>query len=287
MPIRMRFRLPRKSASLGIALIIGGQFLFAAMGVEIRFLADGVPNEVLVFFRNIMSLGLLAPWLFRDGLPRLRTQVPHLHLLRGGAGLAAMYCFYYAIRHLPLAEAMVLLLGAPLYIPLIGLLWLKEPVPGRVWPGVALGFGGVLVIMHPGFEGISTPVAIALLGGFFAAIVQVSIRRLSRTEPTLRIVFYFAFTGTLLSGTPLVWAWSTPSPHDLLWLLAVASFSTLGQVCLTLGLSMASVARLGIFSYFSVIFAAAFGWLLWQEPITSWQVAGSLLILLAGLLAGG
>jgi drug/metabolite transporter (DMT)-like permease len=50
---------------------------------------------------------------------------------------------------------------------------------------------------------------------------------------------------------------------------------------------MASVARLGIFSYFSVIFAAAFGWLLWQEPITSWQVAGSLLILLAGLLAGG
>lgn len=283
----MRFHRLGKSLPLGMALIIGGQFLFAGMGVGIRFLGDEVPNEVLVFFRNILGLGLLAPWLFRDGLPGLRTQVPHLHLLRGGAGLAAMYCFYYAIMRLPLAEAMVLLLGAPLYIPLIGLLWLKEPVPARVWLGVALGFGGVLVMMRPGLAGISTPVALALLGGFFAAIVQVTIRRLSRTEPTLRTVFYFAFTGTLLSALPLAWAWSTPSPHALVGLLAVAVCSTLGQVCLTQGLSMASVARLGIFSYFSVIFAAAFGWLLWQEPITHWQVAGSLLILLAGLLAGG
>ena len=283
----MRFHRLGKSLPLGMALIIGGQFLFAGMGVGIRFLGDEVPNEVLVFFRNILGLGLLAPWLFRDGLPGLRTQVPHLHLLRGVAGLAAMYCFYYAIMRLPLAEAMVLLLGAPLYIPLIGLLWLKEPVPARVWLGVALGFGGVLVMMRPGLAGISTPVALALLGGFFAAIVQVTIRRLSRTEPTLRIVFYFAFTGTLLSALPLAWAWSTPSPRALVGLLAVAVCSTLGQVCLTQGLSMASVARLGIFSYFSVIFAAAFGWLLWQEPITHWQVAGSLLILLAGLLAGG
>jgi len=271
---------------LGIALLIGGQFLFAAMGVGIRFLTDEVPNEVLVFFRNILGLALLAPWLFRGGLPSLQTEVPHLHLLRGVAGLAAMYCFYYAIMHLPLAEAMVLLIGAPLYIPLIGLLWLKEPVPARVWLGVALGFGGVLVILRPGLEGISTPVAIALLGGFFAAIVQVTIRRLSGTEPTLRIVFYFAFTGAILSALPLTWSWITPSPRHLVWLLAIAVFSTLGQVCLTLGLSMASVARLGIFSYFSVIFGAGFGWLLWQEPISTGTVAGSLLILIAGVLAG-
>ncbi len=283
----MRLRRPRHSLPLGISLIIGGQFLFAAMGVGVRFLADEVPNEVLVFFRNILGLALLAPWLFEDGLPSLRTQIPHLHLLRGVAGLAAMYCFYFAIMHLPLAEAMVLLLSAPLYIPLISLIWLKEPVSGRVWVGVVLGFGGVLVIMHPGLEGISTPVAIALLGGFFAAIVQVTIRRLSGSEPTLRIVFYFALTGALFSSLPLAWTWSTPSPRNLVWVLAVAVFSTLGQVCLTQGLSMASVARMGIFSYFSVIFGAAFGWLLWQEPITSWKVAGSLLIMLAGLLAGG
>lgn len=283
----MRFPRPGRNLPLGISLIIGGQFLFAAMGVGVRLLADEVPNEVMVFFRNILGLALLAPWLLKDGLPSLRTQIPHLHLLRGVAGLTAMYCFYFAIIHLPLAEAMVLLLSAPLYIPLIGLIWLKEPVPGRVLVGVALGFGGVLVIMHPGLEGISTPVAIALLGGFFAAIVQVTIRRLSGSEPTLRIVFYFALTGALLSSLPLAWAWSTPSPHNLVWLLAVAVFSTLGQVCLTQGLSMASVARLGIFSYFSVIFGAAFGWLLWQEPITIWKVTGSLLIMLSGLLAGG
>lgn len=283
----MRFRRPGHSLPLGISLIIGGQFLFAAMGVGVRFLATEVPNEVLVFFRNILVLVLLAPWLLMDGLPSLRTQIPHLHLLRGVAGLAAMYCFYFALMHLPLAEAMVLFLSAPLYIPLIGLIWLKEPVPGKVWLAVALGFGGVLIIIRPSLEGITTPAAIALLGGFFAAIVQVTIRRLARSESTFRIVFYFAFTGVLLSGLPLTWAWSTPSPRNFAWLLAIAVFSTLGQICLTQGLSMANVARMGIFSYFSVIFGAAFGWLLWEEPITSWKVAGSALIVLAGLLAGG
>jgi drug/metabolite transporter (DMT)-like permease len=197
-----------------------------------------------------------------------------------------MYCFFYAIAHMPLADAMLLNLTSPLFIPLVALIWLHESVSARVWLAIAIGFAGVLLILRPDLEGISPVALIALLGGLFAAVAKVTVRRLSRTEPPLRIVFYFALTAGLVSAVPLAWAWVPPTPTALLWLVAVALFATVGQVCLTKGLSLAPAARMGAFGYFSVIFGAAYGWLLWDEILAWSTFGGSLLIMLAGLLVG-
>jgi len=271
---------------IGAAFIVGGELMFASMGVGVRIVSELLPNASIVFYRNFFGLMLLSPWLLRHNLKGLRTRVPHLHLLRGIAGVSAMYCFYYAIAHMPLAEAMVLKLSAPLFIPMVALLWLHELVPARVWLGIAIGFGGVLLIMRPGLEGISHAAPIALLGGLFAAIAKVAVRRLSRTEPTVRIVFFFALTAALISSVPAAWAWETPSFHALSWMLAIALFATLGQLCLTSGMSMAPAARMGAFGYFSVIFGAAYGWFLWDEQLVWWTIGGTALIFLSGLLAG-
>jgi len=92
----------------GAGLIILGEFLFASMGVGIRFVSAEVPNEVVVFFRNSFSVLLLIPWLLQGAHPRFVTRVPWLHLLRALAGLGAMYCFFFAIAHIPLAYGWLL-----------------------------------------------------------------------------------------------------------------------------------------------------------------------------------
>ena len=92
----------------GADLIILGEFLFASMGVGIRFVSAEVPNEVVVFFRNSFSVLLLTPWLLRGARPRFATVVPWLHLLRALAGVGAMYCFFFAIAHIPLAYGWLL-----------------------------------------------------------------------------------------------------------------------------------------------------------------------------------
>lgn len=277
----------RRGLWLGAAFIILGEFFFASMGVGIRFVADSLPNESIVFFRNLFGLCLLAPWLLRGGRPGLRTEVPHLHLLRGVAGVSAMYCFFYAIAQIPLAEAMLLKLSSPLFIPVIAFLWLHERIGPRVWLAIGTGFAGVLLILRPGLEGVSPVALIALLGGLFAAIAKVTVRRLSRTEPAVRIVFYFALIATLVSSVPVTWSWHTPTPEELGWLLGLSLFATLGQLCLTTGMSLAPAAHMGAFGYFSVVFGAAYGWLLWDERLLWPTVAGSLLIFLSGLVAGG
>jgi drug/metabolite transporter (DMT)-like permease len=281
----MTFERARQNIWLGAVFVVAGELMFASMGVGIRFVADELPNESIVFFRNLFSLSLLLPWLLRSGVGGFKTAVPHLHLLRGIAGVSAMYCFFYAIANIPLADAMLLKLTSPLFIPLVALFWLREPVSPKIWLALAIGFAGVLLILRPGIGGVSPIALIALLGGMFAAVAKVTVRRLSQSEPPLRIVFYFALTATLISSIPLTWAWQTPSPSAFGWLLAIALFATVGQLCLTSGLSLAPAARMGSFGYFAVVFGALYGWLLWDEILMWWTIAGTLLIVTAGTLA--
>ena len=280
----------QRTLALGAAFIVIGELCFATMGVGIRFVSVELPNEMIVFARNLVGLSLVAPWLLHRGIGTIATSVPALHLMRAIAGVAAMYCFFYAIANLPLAEAMLLKLTAPVFMPLIAMLWLHERVTALLWVALGIGFCGVLVILDPSLDAgsaVVSPVAlIGLLGGILAALAKVTVRRLSRSEPPTRIVFYFALIAGAISAVPLLWAWQTPSPTAMIWLLGIAIAATLGQLALTRGLSLAPASRMGAFGYFAVVFGAAYGALIWEEAITWSLVAGSVLIAVAGLLAG-
>ena len=101
---------------------------------------------------------------------------------------------------------------------MIAYLWIREPVAQKVRGAIVLGFLGIALILKPGL-GIVQPVALVGLGaGALAAVAMVSIRRMSASEPTIRIVFYFTVLGTLFSAVPLVWSWRSPQP-EVWWLL--------------------------------------------------------------------
>jgi drug/metabolite transporter (DMT)-like permease len=265
--------------------IIVAEFLFASMAVAIRHISEIASNEQVVFFRNLFGILILTPWLLRHRTEGLRSAVPHLHLLRSVAGLGAMYCFFYAIAHLPLAQAMLLKLSAPLFIPIIALFWLKEPVGTGVGLALLLGFVGVILVLRPEAQGLDPVALIALAGGALAAVAKTTVRRLGRTEPVGRIVFYFALVGTAISALPLFWAWQPLGLHNYAWLLAVAALATAGQVFLTKGFGLAPAARMGAFGYSSVLFGALYGWWLWAETPTALMIGGAALIALAGILA--
>lgn len=270
----------------GALLIVAAELMFALMGASIRQVSADLNNGMVVFARNLVGLALLSSFAVHTGHRSLRTRVPHLHLLRGTAGLGAMYCFFYAIAHMPLANAMLLKLSAPLFIPLVALAWLGERFTWHVLAALAVGFAGVIVILLPDFGSMAPVAMIALLGGALAAIAKVTVRRLSATEPAARTVFYFSAIGTSASLLPLIWLWDTPTREQLIWLLVLGVFATAGQMLLTRGMACAPAARLGPFAFFSVIFGAVLGWVFWQEILGWPTVFGTLLVLASAVLVG-
>lgn len=270
----------------GALLIVAAELMFSCMGASIRHVSAELNNGIIVFARNLVGLAVLAAVMAHTGFRGLATRVPHLHLLRGTAGLGAMYCFFYAIAHMPLANAMLLKLSAPLFMPLLALFWLGERFSWHVIAALAIGFSGVTVILLPDFGDTAAVGGIALLGGALAAVAKVTVRRLSASEPATRTVFYFAAIGSLASLAPLLWLWQTPSVDQLQWLLLIGLFATAGQFLLTRGMACAPAARLGPFTFFAVVFGAALGWLFWDEVLGWPTVVGTLLVLGSAVVVG-
>ncbi|MCW4181997.1 DMT family transporter [Candidatus Thiodiazotropha endoloripes] len=274
----------KQNILLGALFILLSEFMFASMGAVVKQLTQSLPSEMAVFMRNLFGVALLLPLVWGSGFVSLKTQVFHLHLLRSVAGVSAMYCFFYALANLPLADGMLLKMTSPLFMPLIAWYWLSEPMYRTVLLAIGIGFVGVILVLNPGGE-FNQIALIGLLGGVFASLAKVSLRRLGKTEPSVRVVFYFALLSSLISAIPMGWNWQQPTVTEW-WLFALLGlFGTLGQLLLTRGYAIATAARVSPFTYTSVLFGAAYGYLFWGETLSLQFIFGALLIGLAGIIA--
>ena len=279
-------RVPNENNNLarGALLVIASSLIFAAMGAAIKVVSVHLPLEMVVFFRNFFGLISLSPWILHAGPLGIRTQRCWLHGVRTLAGLAGMYCFFYALGRLHLGEAVLLNFSAPLFIPVFALLWLRESVPNRLPWALAVGLAGIALILKPTI-GILNPIAlIGLASGIFTALVTVCIRDLSKTEPPERIVFYFGAFATLGSAIPLLWNWQTPDLTQWGLLMGIGLMATMAQVLVTRGIAQAPAGQLGPFSYATVVFAAVIGWVAWGEMLDGISLVGAMLVCIAGVL---
>ncbi|MBA1148763.1 DMT family transporter [Ectothiorhodospiraceae bacterium WFHF3C12] len=268
----------------GAAFIVVSELLLATMSAAIKVVSAELPNEMLVFFRNLFGLAVLLPFALRNGIGGLATRRLPVHLARSLAGVGAMYCFFYTIASIPLAEAILFKLTAPFFIPVIAWLWLSESIPGTAKIAIALGFAGGAMVLQPGFREIPLAGLVGLAGAVLAALAKVAIRRMSNTEPSTRIVFYFGTVATSVSAIPLLWAWQTPGWHAVAWLSVMGVSATIAQLLLTRAYALAPAGQIGPFTYVSVIFGSTYGWLFWDEVPGPAVILGSLLIVAAGIL---
>jgi drug/metabolite transporter (DMT)-like permease len=267
------------------AFMVTSAFLFAVMGLLVKLASAYLPNAMVVFFRNALSLVALLPWALRQERGALTTHHLKEHLVRGLAGLMAMYCFFYALAHLRLADAVLLNYSLPLFMPFVESLWLGEPFPRRLWGPIVVGFLGIVLILKPGM-GLFQPAAlVGMAAALFAALAQVGVRRLTQSEPVTRIVFYFGVIATAVSAVPLVPAWITPRPRDLAVLAALAVCATAAQLAMTRAYAHAPAAWVGPFIYSSVVFAGALDWAVWGRLPDALSLAGTLVVGAAGILA--
>ena len=267
------------------ALLVSASGLcFGVMSAVVRYVSGYLPLAEVVFFRNAMGLLVIVPWLIIGGRALLRTPNWRLHMLRSSFGVLSMFCLFYALAHLPLADATLLNFTAPLYIPLIAAWWLKEAAPRHIYRNILLGFIGIALILKPGSMTFDHSALIAAAAGVFTALAFVSLRRMADSEPALRTVFYFGLIGAVMSAVPMTFVWTTPPPALWPWLVALGITASAGQWLLTSGYRYAPAAVVGPFTYTTVLFAAALGWIFWAEAPDELSFLGMILVIIASSL---
>ncbi|MBK1659027.1 DMT family transporter [Paracraurococcus ruber] len=275
---------PRNHAA-GILLMLAAVLLFSLNDVLGKWLvASYVVGQVLVL-RSLASLVVLSPLAWRAlRAARFRVERPGLQALRVGLGALEAALFYWAVGHMPLADAMTYWMAAPIMVTALAALALGERVDARRWGLVLLGFAGVAVALGAGFDGPLLPSLAALGGAFLYSLFLLSSRQLRATPDVL--LAWFQMLGGLVVGLALLLpgGWRMPDPRDLTLLLLLGLVATLGHMGVTRALKLAPASVVVPYQYSFLLWAALFGWLVWGDVPGPELLAGATLIVGAGLL---
>lgn len=279
--------------SAGAYAVLVSAAAFAAMTAAAKLVGARLPVFEIVFVRALFSVLVTAALLRRVRSPLLGTRRPLL-ALRGLFGFCGLSCSFYAVIHLPLAEATLLQFMHPVFTVALAALLLGERIGRGIVVGIPLALAGVLLVVRPGFlfGGAAAPldpfaVGVALAGAFFAADAYVTVRHLARTgEHPLAIVFSFPAV-TLALSLPLLWidfVW--PRGADWLWLLVTGTTAQIGQMALTRGIQLLPASRATTYSYAQIVFAGGLGALCFGETPGGLSAIGGALVLFGAWLAG-
>jgi S-adenosylmethionine uptake transporter len=266
--------------------MIAASFLFACMGVCVKFAAETHSAVEITFYRSFISLILMF------GLVRLRgvsLATPHWRwqVTRGAVGFSALFSYFYAITLLPLATAVTLNYTSAIFLALyLGFAGMR--MRRGMLGALVLGLVGVVMLLKPTLHADQLTGGLVGLGsGVLAGMAYFSVRELgARGEPETRTVFYFSLVSSV--GSAIWLLFSELHAVDLrsgVLLLGVACFATVAQLAMTRAYSRGKTLMSAALAYSTVIFSSLFGMLFWGEVMdaASWLAIG--LIIASGVAA--
>ena len=267
----------------GIALMIFGAFCLVIMAAMAKLGMQQLPFWEVIFFRSSIMLLLVLPYALWRGISLIGNN-PLLVLNRGVVGFLGLTCNFYAIKHLPLANARILLETSVFFVAVLAGLFLKEKIGFKLLACVIAGFTGAGMILKPQAGALDQASLLGLASGLCTGITMVSIRKLHETDSFSTIIIGFGFCGML--GSYLVGYQSfTPVAADLWPLLAaIGLFGTAGQVCVTYSFKFGPASLIAPFLYSGVIFSLLFDVLVWGTWPDTWSSAGMLIMMVSGAI---
>jgi drug/metabolite transporter (DMT)-like permease len=271
---------------LGMSAAVGAFLSFTVMNVLAKLLAERHSVIEIAFYRNLVALVpflVMAYGLGRRDLLRIRSK-PRWIVARAVLGTVSLTMTFAAFSLMPMAETTAFLFTSSLFIPIFGTIFLRERVGIYRWSAVAVGFVGVLIMVHPSGELYALGVVIALSAALLQATMQVVLRYIGRYELPETVTFYFFLIGTLVTLVPLPFLAVRPTLAEIPLLIGVGLSGASAQFLLSTAFRNAPVALVTVFNYSGIVWATLFGWLIWNEWPLPIVLTGAAVVIAANVL---
>ena len=282
---------------LGIYYMLIASLLFAGTGALSKILSSELSSIEIVFFRNIIGLGLIILMIYKKPLHQTGGKF-WLLAFRGIIGTIGLYAFFYNIAHIDLATAFTFSKTSPIFTALLAAFIFKERLSYLGWFAIFIGFIGILFIIEPTL-GVSKDEYIGLLSGIGAALAYTSIRGLRKHYDTRAIVLSFMLCGSaipllsMIIGSfyyrPdldfLISPFIMPSLASWVMVILMGLLATGFQIYLTKAYAASKKAGVvAAVGYSDVVFSMIFGLILGDSLPSAWAFLGIVMIIGAGIL---
>ncbi len=271
------------------AYMLAAVGLFALMDAGLKLLAAHYPPMQVSALRGLASLPFISAWVLLSVGPRqvwptlFRVRWP-LHALRGVLGIMMMAGFVYALRTLPLSTAYTIFFIAPLLITALSVPILGERVGPRRWTAIAIGFIGVLVVLRPTGDGLTSLAGLAvLLAALGYAVSAITVRVLSRTDSKQSIVVWLLMSMAFGAGALALPDWVSIRSGDLYLIFGVGIAGALGQYTITEAFRRGEASLIAPLEYTALLWGVMLDYALWHVLPDRVTWIGAAIIVLSGL----
>ena len=259
-----------------------GFALMAACVKEVSRL--GIPVLEIVAARAVVSGIISYIDIKRKKLSLWGNNKPLL-IARGVVGTFALMFVYYAVTTLPLAEATVLQYLHPVFTAILALCFLKERIQRSTLVCIIVSLFGLFVIIQPNLQSTATfhydwlSIGSGVMGALGSAIAYILIKKLTKTDDSSVIIFYFPVIAFPIAMLMLGSDFVMPSLVATGLLILVGIFTQVGQVGLTKALNSADASKATAYAYVQVLFSVFIGWAYFSEvPVYTTVIGGGLIM---------
>ena len=284
------------SPLFGITLKLFSGLAFTCMAALIKAMSVRYPIGQMVFFRSSLALIPLLIWLgyLRHLSDAVTTKRPWNHLKRGIIGSTGMFCGFSALSYIPLPDAVAISYATPLIVVVLAALVLGETVRVYRWSAVVIGIIGVGFMLSPHLSparlaemmrgGPAIGAIFALMGALCSAAANIEVRKLTDTETTGAIVFYFMMLTTALGLSTIVLGWNMPQTgFDWSALVMIGILGGIGQILMTQSYRYAEASLIAPFEYMQMIWAILLGWFVFGDFPATVVLIGAAIVISAGI----
>ncbi|MCX7273190.1 MAG: DMT family transporter, partial [Burkholderiales bacterium] len=213
-----------RSNRIGILWMVLGMTAFIGNDAIIKAVGERLPAAQMIVVRGVMAITLIVLVAARMGaLGRIRDVARGWVVLRAGCEGAGTFLYLAALFHLPLANVTALNLSSPLMIAVLAMIFLNERVDRARWTIIAVGFGGVLLVVQPRLDGFNLHAWLCLLATLIYAFRDLLTRKIDPATPSILVTLATAGVVWLMAAVVMLFQGWTPMSGRDLGLLALAS----------------------------------------------------------------
>lgn len=269
----------RREFWIGLCWMALSMSSFIAMSVGSRQMAQSLSIRQVLFFRALVGLFIIAPFLPRLWPELRQLRKFRLHLARNLVHFTAQYFWTIGVVLLPLASVFALEFTAPIWVAFFAWGLLGERLtPARLLANIG-GFIGVLVIVRPGFEVVDPAAGLVLLAAVGYGLSLVLVKLMTRDSSPAAIVVWMILIQLPLGLAAALTDWRPVHVSSVPWMIVAGAGALCAHFCMAQALKRLDASIVMPVDFLRVPLAAIVGYLIYGEQVAVWVFLGAAIIL--------
>ena len=272
----------KKNKLISVALLAIGATLFGSfMGAGVKFLSDDLHPITICFYRCLMGLIIITPFVAKNNFQALQTDNMRLQIFRALINIISMICWFSAIGMMHFEKATALGFTTPLFTTVLAVLILGEVIRFHRTAALLLGFIGILIIIRPGYMPFEFGTILMLIASFSFSFVLIFVKKLSATDSSLTIIFYHLLYMTPAFFILSLFYWENINLNQLIIFSLMGASGLLSHWCLAQAFKMSDTTFVMPLQFTKLIWASLIGLFIFAEQPDIWTWIGGVIIFIS------